>query len=205
VVYIIKPARLDYVKIGITRGICQRMYELQAGSPERLRVLALFAGGVDLEARLHYTFINYHTQGEWFFMGREIKRMIEALHQPGFDVYEWVAARDSDIPPSEGDIKRYIGGKVTLAKSSHGFGHPDRKRRNGKLSEADVAYILRNPDNLTTAELGRRFEVTRVMVGKIRNGKSWKGAAERFVQNGLQTVCEWSEKTVPTEGLEPPA
>lgn len=174
VVYIIKPARLGYVKIGVTRGICQRLHELQHGSPEPLRVVALFRGWVQLEAKLHYTFARYHTNGEWFRIGRDIAELLTLVERRGFDVERWLEQRDCERPPRDGEIKRYIGGKVRLTKDKGGFGHPDRKRISGRLTEKQARQILENPDGLSNAELGRRFDVSRMMIGKIRNGQAWK-------------------------------
>lgn len=185
VVYIIKPAGLDYVKIGVTRRICQRLYELQAGSPQPLRVVAMFAGGVDLEARLHYTFIRYHSQGEWFRLGADIKQMLADLHTPAFQIESWLADRFCGKPPPLGEIKRYIGGKVTLGRQRDTFGDPDRKAMgSGRLTPEAVKFILRNPHNEKNAQLARRFDVSRAMIGKIRNGKSWRQIAEVFTGDG---------------------
>lgn len=174
VVYVIKPAGLEFVKIGITRRICQRLYELQAGCPRSLRVVAMFPGGPDLEARLHYTFVGYHSHGEWFGLGPDIKRMLADMHQPGFDIEAWLQARFCGKPPPMGDVKRYIGGKVTLGKRQTDFGDPEQKPpRSGKLAEADVRFILENPENETNAALARRFNVSRMMITHIRKGRSW--------------------------------
>lgn len=178
VVYFIKPARLNYVKIGITRGICQRLYELQQGSPEPLRVIALLPGWVHLEAQLHYAFIRYHSHGEWFVMGKLIKAFLNDMHRPEFCAEEWLSENSDGKPAPIGEIKRYIGGKLQLTNAKSGFGHPDRKRGAGKLSETDARFIIENPLGLGTTALARRFEISRVAVDKIKSGKSWKGLAD---------------------------
>jgi len=186
VVYIIKPACLDYVKIGVTTRICQRLYELQAGNPQSLRVVAMFAGSVDLEAKLHYTFIRHHSCGEWFRLGPDIKAMLSAMHRPGFDIDEWLSSRFCGKPPSDGDIKRYIGGKVTLGRAKDAFGDPDRKARAaGRLTEEAVRYILQNPENKRNADLARKFDVSRVMIGRIRNGHAWQHIGAEHLQEAM--------------------
>jgi hypothetical protein len=43
-----------------------------------------------------------------------------------------------------------------------------------KLSEADVAYIRANPDNLSGRNLATRFKVSAATVSLIRNGRRWR-------------------------------
>jgi len=173
VVYFIKPAKLRYVKIGITKGLAQRLYELQHGCPEKLDVLLTLPGWVEMEARLHYAFIRHHSHGEWFRLARPIEQFIEMAKDPEFVAADWLALQPTTLIPPPSDLKRYIGGKIQLGAGHGRFGAKSSRGR-GRLSEVQVRQIVENRWGMTNAELARYFDVSRVMVGKIRNGQAWK-------------------------------
>lgn len=67
VVYFIRPVGADGpIKIGFTTQFKKRWQGLQAGSPVALEVVAVIAGGADLEARLHAAVLEDRSHGEWF-------------------------------------------------------------------------------------------------------------------------------------------
>ena len=59
------------------------------------------------------------------------------------------------------------------------LGETLRGSRNGrsKMSEADATYIVRNPDNLSGADLALRFGVSKATISLIRSGKRWAHVA----------------------------
>ncbi|WP_036010561.1 GIY-YIG nuclease family protein [Bradyrhizobium yuanmingense] len=56
----------DYLKIGISDCLIDRLIGLQNHLPEQLILYATHRGGRELEGQLHARFREYRTRGEWF-------------------------------------------------------------------------------------------------------------------------------------------
>lgn len=61
----------EYVKVGITKSLPSRFYQLQIANPKKLRVM--FVANADtmenarmIESFIHEEFAKYNSQGEWF-------------------------------------------------------------------------------------------------------------------------------------------
>jgi hypothetical protein len=65
-VYFIRSGDRGPVKIGWTTDVPERVSRLQMGNPEPLRVLAIWPGGADEEARIHAEWSRLRIRGEWF-------------------------------------------------------------------------------------------------------------------------------------------
>jgi hypothetical protein len=70
-VYVIGSPGSQTVKIGLSRNPAKRLWFLQVGSPDELRLLATFKGGQKLEAALHRYFAAFHRRGEWYELGAD--------------------------------------------------------------------------------------------------------------------------------------
>ena len=57
----------EYVKIGKTTNVLQRIRNLQCGNPHELRLFCAVAGGAEVEAYLHKRLRRFHHRGEWFY------------------------------------------------------------------------------------------------------------------------------------------
>ena len=77
--YFIKSG--NYVKIGYTRSIKDRLNQLQSGNPNELKLIFLLDDAKDLEIPLHKFFKgkNKHQRGEWFIYDELTERVIEVL------------------------------------------------------------------------------------------------------------------------------
>lgn len=65
------------IKIGYTsRGVTERLNELQAHSPVRLAVLFTLEGDQDAEQQLHQRFALYRIHGEWFQASAEVMAFV---------------------------------------------------------------------------------------------------------------------------------
>ena len=84
-IYFIKQG--EYVKIGYSAGIKDRLKGLQTGSPEELEVLATEHGDKLTEKWLHMLFEKQHYRGEWFKLDDELLNYIECLKQ-GLGIYK---------------------------------------------------------------------------------------------------------------------
>lgn len=75
----------DYVKIGRTKNIRQRMKKLGTGVPEPYNVLhcELVINAVEVETRLHREFSFYKKNGEWFEISNieKIKQKINSIQK----------------------------------------------------------------------------------------------------------------------------
>jgi hypothetical protein len=80
-VYFIEAVGLERVKIGYTEALVSRLAHLQISSPVRLRVLAVVKGNRELEAKFHSRFAALRLHGEWFQMGKAIRKLIDYLQR----------------------------------------------------------------------------------------------------------------------------
>lgn len=78
-IYFIRGQRSGMVKIGSTENLKERLRALKVGSPERLEIMALMEGGAEEERRLHETFAECRSNGEWFHPRTELLAFIEKL------------------------------------------------------------------------------------------------------------------------------
>jgi hypothetical protein len=82
-VYVIGSPEGDAVKIRHSNDPTRRLATLQAGSPIALSVLAVFAGGRQLESALHRWFAPQRLHGEWFQLGPEaissVREAVDAI------------------------------------------------------------------------------------------------------------------------------
>jgi len=61
----------DYVKIGFSKDPDKRLNQLQIGSPRKLKLLAAFPGGREVELKLHEIMERKRIRGEWFELNFE--------------------------------------------------------------------------------------------------------------------------------------
>lgn len=66
----------EFVKIGSTQNIKNRLREFEVGNPYRLDLLALVPGTMDLEYSLHGKFYSKWYRGEWFHLGGPVAKFI---------------------------------------------------------------------------------------------------------------------------------
>lgn len=76
-VYFVMSGR--HIKIGWTAKPSRRLKELQIGSPDRLKVLAIVEGSQDDERRLHTQFRDLNIGGEWHLATAELKASIQRI------------------------------------------------------------------------------------------------------------------------------
>tara|TARA_R100001086_G_C11814309_1_gene252414 strand:+ start:42 stop:422 length:381 start_codon:yes stop_codon:yes gene_type:complete len=57
----------EFVKIGRTTNVLQRLRNLQCGNPHELRLFCAVVGGAEVEAYLHERLKRFRYRGEWFY------------------------------------------------------------------------------------------------------------------------------------------
>ncbi|MER7841805.1 GIY-YIG nuclease family protein [Streptomyces sp. NPDC096040] len=77
-VYVMGSDQWPYVKIGYSKDPAKRLWFVQVGSPVRLRLLATYEGGQNLETALHRYFERHRTNGEWFDLGDSAVERVNA-------------------------------------------------------------------------------------------------------------------------------
>ena len=90
-IYFIKHT--NFVKIGYTNEINNRLSQLQVSCPIKLCILGLIEGTVEDEYTHHLKFKHLHSHGEWFKHTQELDKFIETLSRDlmwkyGFDEQE---------------------------------------------------------------------------------------------------------------------
>ena len=90
-IYFIKHT--EYVKIGYTHDIQQRVSQLQTSCPVKLCILGLIEGTFEDENIHQLKFKHLHSHGEWFKYEPELAGFIETLSRDlmwkhGFDEHE---------------------------------------------------------------------------------------------------------------------
>lgn len=68
----------NYIKIGHSTRIASRLHDLQIGSPEKLEIMTIEAGGRAEEIRIHKMFKEEYLRGEWFNFTGDLKRYVES-------------------------------------------------------------------------------------------------------------------------------
>lgn len=92
-VYLVEATGIDKVKIGFATNLADRLRNLQTACPVPLKLLAVVAGGDEVELELHRRFAHLRSHGEWFFLTTEVRNAIERLAwQPGCCPLEFPAA-----------------------------------------------------------------------------------------------------------------
>ncbi|MFE6852651.1 GIY-YIG nuclease family protein [Streptomyces sp. NPDC057674] len=87
VVYVLRLAGMDPVKIGMTRNLGERVKALQTGVPARIEVLWTTPGARPLERALHVAFQAYRRHGEWFDLTQlgdpvaAVREVVRAIHE----------------------------------------------------------------------------------------------------------------------------
>jgi DNA-binding XRE family transcriptional regulator len=76
-IYFIKHT--EFVKIGFTDNIKNRLSQLQVSCPVKICVIGLIQGNIDDEIRFHQMFKTEWCHGEWFKLTDEIQKYIESL------------------------------------------------------------------------------------------------------------------------------
>lgn len=77
-VYLISHG-LEYVKIGFTDNIKQRISHLQGFTPVKLNLLRLVKGSYDDEQNIHAKFKQHHRNGEWYYVHQDILNYFDSL------------------------------------------------------------------------------------------------------------------------------
>lgn len=67
----------NYIKIGFTTNLKNRLSSIQTYAPQKLRLYVSFAGSVSDEKRLHQRFSAYRQNGEWFELSQELQTFID--------------------------------------------------------------------------------------------------------------------------------
>jgi hypothetical protein len=74
-VYVIGFA--DYVKIGWSENVANRLFDLQKHAPEKLVLYKLIAARPETERALHLKFKRLRLHGEWFALTNSLKTWLE--------------------------------------------------------------------------------------------------------------------------------
>jgi Meiotically up-regulated gene 113 len=74
-VYVIGFA--DYVKIGWSRNVKRRLFDLQKHAPEKLVLYRLFAAAEATESKLHRKFKRLRLHGEWFALTHSLRDWVK--------------------------------------------------------------------------------------------------------------------------------
>lgn len=69
------------VKIGTTTNLAERIKQIQAMNPKKVRVKAVLNGGYNTEATIHNLFAKSRVRGEWFRLTDELKWFIRAIQE----------------------------------------------------------------------------------------------------------------------------
>ncbi len=79
----------DYVKIGTSRSVKDRIDQLQTGNPQEIEVLAVFEEQAFREYAIHKTFVHLNIRGEWFRYTEEIENYLKVLEQREYEFKHW--------------------------------------------------------------------------------------------------------------------
>lgn len=82
-VYFLQASRSGLIKIGHSSDVESRIASLRTGSPEPLVLLAVMAGGREVEQGLHARFAGARVRGEWFRATGELVAFIEGVKGTG--------------------------------------------------------------------------------------------------------------------------
>jgi hypothetical protein len=107
-IYFIQMDRIGPIKIGLSRDIGKRLYQLHSGSPYPLRLLGFVPGNEDMEKRIHHNFDYIRLEGEWFLPHPLLLKSIKETNKyriedgcdnpiPALDLVDWTK-------PSQGPL-----------------------------------------------------------------------------------------------------
>lgn len=71
----------QFIKIGTSFNLNERVKGLQTANPKRLKIKAVLEGGFKTESELHNMFAKAKTRGEWFKSTEELKWFIRAIQE----------------------------------------------------------------------------------------------------------------------------
>jgi hypothetical protein len=85
--YIIQGEQTRLLKVGRSKEVYQRLYDMQVGSPDKLHLLLTIAG--DFEQKIHQACDPYRSHGEWFYPQAlsRICRILKILKSKGVQIY----------------------------------------------------------------------------------------------------------------------
>mgnify|MGYP000871082522 CR=1 FL=1 len=114
----------NFIKIGYTDNIEQRLSALQTSCPIKLKVLAIIEGSLNEEKEYHIRFSKFSSSGEWFKINDELLEHIYHLPQDLMWKYGFVEYDKNQI----GEIKKirleqglsleYLGSLLNCTKQS---------------------------------------------------------------------------------------
>jgi hypothetical protein len=67
----------DYVKIGWSENVAERLFDIQKHAPEKLVLYSLFAASPQIERKLHKRFKLLRLHGEWFALTHSLRGWVE--------------------------------------------------------------------------------------------------------------------------------
>lgn len=78
--YFIQAGDRPLIKIGIADDASKRIWNLQSGCPDELRIVALIDtdDAPEMERQYHSRFRGAHVRGEWFHLTDDLQMVIEA-------------------------------------------------------------------------------------------------------------------------------
>jgi hypothetical protein len=85
-IYIVQENGTNYIKIGHTANIGQRLLTIDGANPRGITPLLLMYGDEYLELALQFAFSRYHVRKEWFYLSERIENYIEAITNTGFNL-----------------------------------------------------------------------------------------------------------------------
>lgn len=128
-VYFILAVETRRVKVGMAADPIERLYALQTGCPEELRLLAYVPSDDPkrLEGDLHAKFRRHHVRGEWYALEFEVEHYIQHHASRDFDALDMATGRQTaqwspdedqkpDIPLRNREIPVFRGRGSKLAR-----------------------------------------------------------------------------------------
>ena len=96
-IYFIETIDYDFIKIGISTNVSQRLKSLQSSCPLELRMLRYIKGGPKDEQYLHNRFAKYIVRGEWYCKSKDLMDFIDGEKYTPFEPDSW----DEEAPWDE--------------------------------------------------------------------------------------------------------
>jgi hypothetical protein len=78
-IYFLKSKKTNFLKIGTSTNISNRVKSLDAANPMDLKIEAVLQGSFQTESGLHDLFSHLNRKGEWFKINDEMKYFIRAI------------------------------------------------------------------------------------------------------------------------------
>lgn len=123
-VYFMRPVGMvGPIKIGCSKFLDQRLFNLASWSPYPLEIILSFPGSHKLEHNIHQCFADLHSHKEWFHPGKRLLDAIEAMKAgtPAEDVIDLNAKvgtiiRKPIVPPGC-EKRRSYSARIRWARS----------------------------------------------------------------------------------------